>query len=439
MSAPRIFIPLLWDYYIFDYFRFLIPRLLLDGFDITLYAFRTKDGSKYAVNHARFRFVRGSRLLRALSNRSSNPIARLLLWACAWAWAARVARAYDFAIVPWDYRPLWYVIARRLPSMTLSTTTAVIDREIYLENVRLKSNRVERLSHRVYAALDAIFGGRVLPRNGKVVMNYSAATLWVDRLMGWRAPSTLLGASGAELVCVPGERIRENLIALGVESERVKTVGAPNYEFLEAVRRGFNGRQRRRVLDRYGVESDKRVFTFFLSPSAFSDAMVNEVCLVVHRIRSWYPDSGVILKFHPKTRSRDPPRFLAQLKYLGRDLVMIENFCGDEENALLVLSSYALVQKQSTVGFMAMRFRVPIISYNLIETQYEDHMYKALGGSFHAESLEDLDGILARLETPEWQEELRKKQTKACQRFCVEEPSPCREISKLIQAHLRTR
>lgn len=439
MSAPRIFIPLLWDYYIFDYFRFLIPRLLLDGFEVTLYAFRAEDGAKYAVDHPRFRFVRGSRLLRALSNRSGNPVARLLLWVCAWGWAARVGRAYDFAIVPWDYRPLWYVITRRLPSMTLSTTTIVVDRQIYLKHMQLKPELTQKLSHRVYAALDVAFGWRVLPRMGEVVTKYSAATLWIDRLMGWSAPSALVGASGAEIVCVPGEQVRENLIALGLESARVKTVGVPNYEFLEVLRREFNEGQRRRVLDRYGIDSEKKLFTFFLSPSAFSQAMVDEVRLVVERIKMRYPDCAIVLKFHPKTRVADPPRFIAELKYLGRDLVIIREFSGDEENALLILSSYALVQKQSTVGFIAMQLKVPIISYNLVGTEYEDDMYKALGGSFHAEKVEELDEILVRLETPEYREELRKKQVKACGRFCVEERSPCGKISNLIQARLRTR
>ena len=41
-------------------------------------------------------------------------------------------------------------------------------------------------------------------------------------------------------------------------------------------------------------------------------------------------------------------------------------YTGDEVNARLVMAANAIVQKQSTVGFLVLLMRTPIISYNLI-------------------------------------------------------------------------
>lgn len=435
-TRPKLFIPLLEDYYIFDYFRFLVPRLLEDGFAVTLYAFDQTCLEKYAVDHPAYRGKIGGWWLRGLHNRHTRLLPRVLLWLSGWIWSAGIARNYDFAIVPWDYRPLWYAVARSMPAMTLSTTTIVMDPDLEIEDRCLPESQEPGRMHWLAVIADRLTGGRFLPRLGERTEKYQPKLLWVDRLMGWRATGHLLGASGATFVAVPGEQIRDNFVHFGIPKDRVKAVGVPGYEFLHGLSQAFDEPARHRFCAEIGLDPARKIFSFFLSPSTFSQTMIDEVALVARSIRKRYADSIIVLKFHPKTRRQEPPRFRNALAELGDDLVLFTEYRGDETNARLVLSSHAIVQKQSTVGFIALLLNVPIISYDLLETGYQDRMYKILDASFHAENLVELETILENLESPASLAELRERQRLACQRFCLDVTSPCTEISKLIRGYL---
>ena len=126
-AGKRIFIPLLFEYYLFDYFRFLIPKLLDAGFGVTLYTFDPGVIERYSVAHPKFEAVSGSRWLRACHNRHTKAPFRVLLWLLGWAWGSRLKNKYDFAVLPWDNKPLWYIVSRRLPSLTSLTVTTFID------------------------------------------------------------------------------------------------------------------------------------------------------------------------------------------------------------------------------------------------------------------------------------------------------------------------
>ena len=360
----------------------------------------------------------------------------MLLWLSGWIWSAGIARNYDFAIVPWDYRPLWYVVARSMPTMTLSTTTIVIDPDLEIEDRCLRESQELGWMHRLSVIADRLTRGRFLPRLGERTEKYEPKLLWVDRLMGWRATGHLLGASGATFVTVPGERIRDNFVHFGIPKDRVKVVGVPGYEFLHSLSQAFDEPARHRFCAEIGLDPARKIFSFFLSPSAFSQAMIDEVTLVVRAIRKRHADSIIVLKFHPKTRRQDPPQFRSALADLDHDLVVLTKYRGDETNARLVLCSHAIVQKQSTVGFIALLLNVPIISYDILETGYQDRMYKILDGSFHAESLVELETILENFESPASLADLRDRQQLACQRFCLDVTSPCAEISMLIHDYL---
>ncbi len=69
-----------------------------------------------------------------------------------------------------------------------------------------------------------------------------------------------------------------------------------------------------------------------------------------------------------------------RLKGLGSDLLVITEFGGDAFVAKLVLCSNSLVQKQSTVAFLILVLKAPMISYNLVDTDYEGDIHKANRG-----------------------------------------------------------
>ena len=149
-----------------------------------------------------------------------------------------------------------------------------------------------------------------------------------------------------------------------------------------------------------------------------------------------FPDSFVVLKFHPKTIHTALPEFRRRLDFMADDLLFLREFAGDEFNAHLILASDAIVQKQSTVGFIAIMFGAPIISYNLADTDYEDDMYKILDASFHAESEAELNRAFGNLDDAAALEGLRRRQDAACENFCLRFAQAGPAIGHIARTHL---
>ncbi len=99
--GKRILIPLLYDSYLFEYYRHLVPRLLEDGFHVTLVTFDERVKAAYASDHPRFALRDAPFHLRVCFNRKGKLSFRFLLWAFGWPWAWWVTRAHDFVVVPW--------------------------------------------------------------------------------------------------------------------------------------------------------------------------------------------------------------------------------------------------------------------------------------------------------------------------------------------------
>ena len=136
----------------------------------------------------------------------------------------------------------------------------------------------------------------------------------------------------------------------------------------------------------------------------------------------------------PKTRKEDPVAFKSNLESLGERLLIETVFRGDEHNAHLVLASDYVVQKQSTVGFIAMLLGKNIISYNLQDTDYEDDMYKVLDASVHVESIDELRAVLRDIRNGDFVD-LKGKRRDACYKFCLDTCEANKNISKVVQRH----
>jgi hypothetical protein len=432
-SPRRIYIPLLYEYYLFDYFQVLIPRLLEDGFAVTVMTLDERVLDSYAsLDHPNFTLQRGNRLLNLL-HRSALPY-RIGLWVFGWAWAAITSRSYDFVVVPWPGKPLWYMLARLLPSLSCEITTVMIDVDEEIAYAALSQEKQRRWPYRVSSAIDRVLGGRYLMRLRDTVLMYDPAHHLIARLFGFWAPNSFSAFCGLDYFTVPGYRYKRNYEELGAPAE-VCVTGSPAYEALFDVAAGFADADRHSLLEELGIPNDRPLATFFLSPSTFSSDQIEEVALVVEAARRWQEDLVVLLKFHPKTEPGAPERFQARLSGLGGDLYLMTRFAGDEFNARLILSSSVVVQKQGTVGFIAMLLKKPMVSYNLLQTDYLDHMYRTLGASFHAEDIGELERCFRRLDDPTELERLRHMQEEACREFCLDVPSPCSLISEVIATH----
>lgn len=436
--GKRILIPLLREYYLFEYFRHLIPRLLEDGFRVTIVTFDPRVKTSYSSSHPHFSLREGPVHVRVCWNRSGSLLFRTLLWAFGWPWAWWITRRQDFVVVPWDNKPLWYMISRFRPALTCHNVTDFLDLDMTIGHLGIKPATAQSRWHGIALALDRLLGGRLLPRvQGRMLQYWKH--LFIDRLMGFRSPTTLHAFSGIDYFTVMGRRILENYNACGVgvgdSPTRIVVTGSPSFETVFTTAKAFGPVEREAMRRQLGLPADKKIFTFFLSPSSFTDAQIDEVAVAVESIHRKVVNAFFTIKFHPKTLPTEPERFRRQLQAMGGDLLMLTEFGGDEFNTRLILLSHCVVQKQSGVGYIAMMLQVPVISYNLVETDYQDDMYKLIGGSFHVETVGDMEAALDRLDTTEGREDLARKQEEACRKYCAVVESPCSEISRVIQRH----
>lgn len=433
---PRVIIPLLYDYYIFEYLRPLIRALAARGFEVTVAVFRAGDADAYRVLPCQL--VTAPRLLRACNVRSNRVLLRLLLWIGAWMWARRLRNRYDAALLPSDTRPVWYAIGRTMPAVTCHVASSFYDYSGVLEFERWQSrrrSRWQRCAHRALGAWERVTGLRVLPRVGGVVTRYrSPAVVVLDRCMGFRSENYLGDFSGPIHRTVTGTRMKEVLVQLGADAERVHVVGHPGFDDLFGLRTSFDDAARRAFRDAEGFPSQARAFLFFLSPSSFTAAQLQEVITVVERIFVHDPRAFIVVKFHPKTVPESIAALTSALAAHGDAVAFRTAFLGDVYNARLMLAADVLVQKQCSLGFLAMMYEHPMISYNLVATDYEDDMYRILDASIHVESVAELDRALVAIESPAVVHALRMRQRRACERFCLATDAAASGVATILHS-----
>ncbi len=434
----KILIPLFYDYYIFDYLLPLTKRLVNDGFDVTVITYDQRVIDKYNLSAANFHLQQAPRLLRLLMNRNKWTLAIVLLYCFGQVWVRYLKRQFDFAIIPWETKLIWHLIAKHIPALVCHSTTLFSNIDAQLDEHLLSDVYAKTIRHRLALSLDRVFRGNFLPRLQENIVTYNKVDI-VLFLLGIRPQSLDVGFGPALYDSVCGHQVANNFQqCIGSELNNKKkfiVLGNPSYEGLMDFTEKFPTSARCRYRQSLDIEIEKKVFSFFLSPSTLTDDQIREIKLAVDMIQTFYSDAFFIIKFHPKIDAKSPPRLRQALALPNSDFRFIHGYTGDEENAKLVLISDCLVQKQSTVGYLAMLYRVPIISYNLVATHYVDNMYKYLDGSWHAESTEDFAQALIKLADPESQQQLIQKQKRACHNFCIQTPSPCANISNLIKQH----
>lgn len=117
------------------------------------------------------------------------------------------------------------------------------------------------------------------------------------------------------------------------------------------------------------------------------------------------------------------------------NITLFTEFKDDVFNAKLIICSKAIVQKQSTLGFLAMIFRVPILSYNLVKTDYHDDLFKLLGISIHSENKQELISAIGMIEDPLTLAAYKEHLNKMEDDYCRFEESPCDNVVAIIDRH----
>lgn len=415
------------EYYLFNYLVSLAPSLIENRFDVSVYT--TDEIVFKKFQSAGIQVSLFPKHLIYLQKLSDRNFIRPIAWLAFYLWSYRHRKFFDIAILPFDNKLIFLAIKSFIKSCTIHTT---------INLVNLNQEIIEYQSHKKHSLVkffEQFFRVSIAPRfNGKIMKhNFS---WYIDKIFGPNVPNHIQGFSGVELITVTGAKIKANLIESGLDdnSINITVTGNPNYEGFASLIKKFTHQEKEIFKDSLGLPKQEKIFTFFLSPSVFSEVQIKEILLVIGRINFTYPDSTIFLKFHPKTFPKYLEIFEQQISALGIKFIIFKNFTGDDFNLKLILISEAIIQKQSTVGFIAMQARTPIISYNIYDTGYFDNLYEILDCSIHCKSMLEVDKALQDIKNPKLLEQLKIRQAKSCEEFCIETDSPNHEIAMAIRA-----
>ena len=223
----------------------------------------------------------------------------------------------------------------------------------------------------------------------------------------------------------------------GLDTARTKieVVGNPSYEGFIEYAASFTNKKKQEFKRTLGFDPDDSCYSLFLSPSSFSRQQIEEVEKVLEVLSEKRAGCAIVMKLHPSTKREFYEVFRGILNRFDK-FYLTGDFTGDNFNLDIVLSSDAIIQKQSTVGYIAMLCGVPIISYNLFNTDYWDDLYKYLDCSLHAESVDKLQSAFDSLDSESEMSDLKNRQALACDNFCKRINSPSREIARILKHRL---
>lgn len=424
------------DYYLFSYGFELIDSLLNNGFDVTVLLKDSKVACQlHSINKdAKLNIVPS--VIRILSNRSNYILIRILFWVAVRLYVRRISKNYDFAIVPWDNRILWYLISQKIPSLTVHNTTNFINIDLMVEYEAFENNKKNKLINKILVFIHNYCGVKILPVINNTILDFSRFWI-VDKIMGKKSVNNIQGFSGIKYLTVTGEEVKNSYEKMGVgvgqSKTIIKVVGNPSYDKLKSIH--LNSKERDEIRSSLNIPFGVKVYSLFLSPSNFTDNQLKEILLVINAVSVAEKNPWFLIKFHPKTSSSEVNKVKAAMP--NCNVTFIDYYIDEIFNLKLILISECLLQKQSTVGYIAMIKHVPVISYNLLQTNYFDDMYEKIGGSFHSKSVDQLINNINFYQTELGKAEMVRRQDLATKNFCKADSMACEDISLIIKNHFK--
>ena len=423
-------VPYINNYYLFEYLVKLSKELQISGYELTVMTADSAVMTNFENTSIKVKLF--PLIIRIFLRGSGNILMRSLLWLSGRFWVETLKNKYDFALIPWDNKPIWYLILKRLPSLTVHNTTNLMDLKFEVESYKSKK------SHKAAKIFERIFKKKILPRLDNVVLKHNK--FWyLDKLFGLKSENLVQGFSGIDYMTVTGNKMKVTLEEAGISrlGTKIFPVGNPAYDGFLSYANNFDEKKKYDFKESMGMEIDKDLYSLFLSPSHFNTNQIQEISFVAESILKFDSEAGIIMKFHPKTEKEFLIQFENIISKITSNYKIISGFTGDQFNLDIILSSKCILQKQSTVGFIAMITSVPIISYNLLDTDYYDDMYKFMKASWHCETSEELSECLEALNDVHRLDELKRRQANACDNFCLRNESSIHSIIDVINGHFK--
>lgn len=428
MRKKRVLVPYIENYYLMDYLTELSKALQVAGYEVTVLTADKAVHDKFHKTNVQVDYMPA--IIRLLRRRSGNVIVRCLIWLAGYVWMWSIKDRYDFAIAPWDNKPLWYLILKQFPSLTVHNTTNLMNLSFEIESYRSPRN------HKVAETIERILRMKLLPRLAGVVLKHNK--FWyIDKLFGMKSENLVQGFSGIDYMTTTGHEIKNTLIeaGLGRLGTQIIPTGNPAYDGFLRYADGFTEIKKVTFKKSCGLNELSDFYSMFLSPSFFSKIQIKEVTLVIESILTFDSNASLCIKFHPKTEHRFIDIFDNILSQKTSNYKIFSGSTGDRVNLDIILSSKCILQKQSTVGFIAMITSVPMISYDILDTGYYDDMYKYMRASWHCESTKAIIQSLSMLNDSVELQKLRELQDTACSKFCLQNDSASNSIIEIIDNH----
>jgi len=363
---------------------------------------------------------------------SSVTILRPFSWVILYFYGFLISRNFDYAITPWDYKIFSIVLSKFLNCCTIHNSYDLCDINLTVNHLRSSKK------HNFIKFFERFVGIKIGPRAMNHIMQHKL-DWYIDKFFGSPATSYIQGFSGAKLMTVTGNKVKENLLEMGFDtnSKTIAVVGNPSYQSFLSYTSTKCASDITAFKKAYGFCKDADILTLFLSPTNFSKSMLEELNLIINILSDHefkYP-INLCVKLHPKTNKRSQYEIKKMLDGKLIKSILIKEYHGEKFNLDLIFSSKAIIQKQSTVGFLAMILNKPIISYNIIKTDYGDSLYETLDCSIHCKNSDQLSEALFALDDNAQLEALSAKQKRACHRYCIAVDDPCERILEAIKSH----
>ena len=438
ISRKKILIPLFEDYYLFQYLYVLASKLQERNYHVVIMVSSSQTSDIVRRMTPAVEVRRFPRLITFLNNRGRFIVLRLALYCVTFMWVRFwLRREFQFSVVPWTTRPVWNIVSRVIPSLTVNNVSNLSVIEDSIAEHKFDHNAPRKLAIRFGFMLDRLGIVKLRRVRGELI-NFNRDDV-IESLLGLRSIHRENGCNGIQHLCVMGSEYLNNYREIGVDHRKteITIVGNPSYEFCYQLHKEFGKEQKREFLQENGLPENQILYSFFISPSSLTEEQINEIMIVVNTISMIDDKAHFVVKLHPKTNTQSVKAVREALVKFEGEVTLFTEFTNDVFNAKLIKCSRAIIQKQSTLGFLALIFRVPILSYNLIDTDYHDDLFKLLGISFHNESEGDLKASLRMLDDQIVMKAYFKRMKNMEEKYCRFEKSPCDNVADIIDRHFR--
>lgn len=348
---------------------------------------------------------------RSHSNDISSKLGRIKFWLFVKNISVDFSQ-YDVLVLDHDCTIEGYSFSKKVPSFVLHSGMDVFNATTVITKHRYRGSKL--LTHPL-KILEKWLGCKFLPRLSSEVHEFKLIDLLIDKAFGWKAKGIRRGLGPSVGLLLSGNNFRYQYEKIGVDNKKIHVTGVPQYDDF------FNSKK-------YDYKKLKdRPIVFFNSSTGNPDkGLVN----IVSEIRNNFPNK-IIIAGHPRATNA-VKNFITDVASKVENVEVMLQKRSDDENKILLLDAYFLVQRHSTLGLYAMSSRVPILSYSSEFEHPFDEMYFFLNSKYHARSLADLPRMVKKFSADLNNESMDEYLTEQSDNYALSNGNCCENISSVL-------